>query len=897
MLNAVAGTIGANNYPTNVTVNSIGTNTISSLEIKNGSSLTATNGTALASNITFTWASGNLGALKVDVGATLTIGDRFDNEGSLTIGRITGSADINNGGYLDLTGTVKLNGATSTAGSGLVYLGQHSSTYSGYSYGDISGGGLINVNNTIDGAGVVTLDTLDNQAGGTINANQGSYYLELEISSTFTNEGEINAAADSTLQLGKDGGTESLTETGATTIQGGADLALAGNYTISGGGSIDFKGAGAKIVSDGKAATFHNDSTINADTSGRIGDSNLTFDNAGKVYASGAGVTLTINTGSNVVTNAEVSLLQAEDDAILSLTSNVDNQGVINAGSSSSTGTVQVGQDGGAGSMTNDEAVQVFAQSDLAIRGNYAIGGSGAVYLKGAGSGITSDGKAATLTNNGDIVGEGQIGDEGVLSSNDLTLDNEGAIDAAVSGVKLKLDTGSNTIENNSVLEATGGGLLVILSEVANIGTISAGGTTPGTSSVTSGTVELGQSGVTNVMENSGGIGIYAGSDLAIRGNYTIEGSAQIDFKGAGAEITSDGGAPATFVNDTVIYAGFSGQIGDTGIETTNDLTFDNNGTVLATGAGVTVKLKTGDDTIEDGNGTLEAKSGATLAIRSDVDTGSTGADGGTIVADTGSTVSLTTTVSDNISGPSSTGEVNIAGGTFEMLAGSSVTVPVVFTDGGTLEETGVTTTVNVSGSGGTIDLSDGSKVAVTGGPDTIDFLSGAGNVAKLYNTGANTDTVSGSNGKVVLSAANLSLSGSDDLIKSGDENNVAVTSGANDTLDIGFSDNITDGGSTTLFSIDDNVGTLTIHNFAADPTGIIDFLSGVGGFVNRADALAPDNERRTRRQHTVAGRDRRRLDRIAQRPPDGAVEEQFHDWLTACRHAPLGVKTNPLVG
>ncbi len=65
-------------------------------------------------------------------------------------------------------------------------------------------------------------------------------------------------------------------------------------------------------------------------------------------------------------------------------------------------------------------------------------------------------------------------------------------------------------------------------------------------------------------MTNTGAVAIYGGSDLAISGAYTITpGSGTLYFKGAGADITSDGPAPATFTNASTIEALASGQIGD----------------------------------------------------------------------------------------------------------------------------------------------------------------------------------------------------------------------------------------------------------------------------------------------------------------------------------------------
>ena len=88
----------------------------------------------------------------------------------------------------------------------------------------------------------------------------------LQISAaTFTNEGTITAEASATLYLGHDGVTETLVNSNEIALDSSADLAISGNYTVSGTGYIGFKGAGGEITSDGSGpATFTNESTIYA---------------------------------------------------------------------------------------------------------------------------------------------------------------------------------------------------------------------------------------------------------------------------------------------------------------------------------------------------------------------------------------------------------------------------------------------------------------------------------------------------------------------------------------------------------------------------------------------------------------------------------------------------------
>ena len=229
--------------------------------------------------------------------------------------------------------------------------------------------------------------------------------------------------------------------------------------------------------------------------------------------------------------------------------------------------------------MTNTGTIDVTG--DLAISGDYTIAGSGAIDLKGSGAEITSDGNAAaTFANDNaiEVTASGKIGDAGVFATNDLTFDNNGAVTASGAFTTLTINTGANTVVNNGVLQAELGATVAILSNVTNQKNIEAGSST--SSTTTTGTIDLGVDGGTRSMANTYSINIDAGSDLAISGNYTVTapkaGYGEINFKGAGGEITSDGKGPATFTNANAIDAFYSGQIGDVGKFASNDLTFVN---------------------------------------------------------------------------------------------------------------------------------------------------------------------------------------------------------------------------------------------------------------------------------------------------------------------------------
>ena len=139
----------------------------------------------------------------VDTGSALEIGDAFDNVGAVGVGKGAGGSG---GGLLYLADPVTLNGG------GTLTLGVTSSG-SGFNYGDIedapgtSGDGLINVNNTITGGGTISVDSFDNQSGGTVEASQsGGYSLKI-TAATFTNEGVLEAESGATLAINSNVGT------------------------------------------------------------------------------------------------------------------------------------------------------------------------------------------------------------------------------------------------------------------------------------------------------------------------------------------------------------------------------------------------------------------------------------------------------------------------------------------------------------------------------------------------------------------------------------------------------------------------------------------------------------------------------------------------------------------
>ena len=233
----------------------------------------------LGATANMTGAVDNSGSINVGVGASLSLSGVVQNTGTITIGaQFTNTATF---------GEVTLNGATTLDGGGAIGLGQitisfssdiavgpggpgpvHGHPVANVSTGRIYGGDALVNDDAISGAGIISVGSLDNRASGSIGASIGGYSLLLQ-SSTISNEGELFADAQTTLELGLLSSTTELANSGQINIAAGADLVIEGNTSAAEFGSINFNGAGAALVSAGLGPTgFANQ---NADCRDRLG--------------------------------------------------------------------------------------------------------------------------------------------------------------------------------------------------------------------------------------------------------------------------------------------------------------------------------------------------------------------------------------------------------------------------------------------------------------------------------------------------------------------------------------------------------------------------------------------------------------------------------------------------
>jgi hypothetical protein len=385
------------------------------------------------------------GTLTVAQGATLTADDAagnsitgaaFANQGVTAIGNGDGLALA---GSITNSGEIQLNSAGAGAdlfvgSAGVILSGGGSVVLSDNAFNQVRGynapAALTNADNTISGAGRLGgyQLSLDNQAGGVIDATGDTSALTLEVgtSLTATNEGLIESTQAGGLviestSLANTGRVEALGP-GALTIQT-ASVANGAGGTVSAasGAHISLKGGGGIA---GGLLSIAKGATLTADSAYSNFISVTTFDNAGSVVVG--------------------------DGDGLTLEGAIANTGVISVNGAGHATTLQVG-----------------------MAGVTLTGGGQVTFSSNSQNTLVGETAASTLTNVDNHISGG-----GLLGDGLLTLVNEaGGVISGSGAVALTLDTGANTIVNGGLIEADKGNLTV-KSAVANTGALYAYGAT-----------------------------------------------------------------------------------------------------------------------------------------------------------------------------------------------------------------------------------------------------------------------------------------------------------------------------------------------------------------------------------------------------------------------------------
>ena len=846
--NGASGAASASSF-LNVVVNSLAVNSRSALTIDFGSTFTATDGSVLSPSDSAFLGVGNAGVIKVENNSTLRLGDAFFNSGAIDIGA-SSLADF---------GTLNLIGVVTLIGGGTVNLGAQQGAAG--TLGDVTGNGLVNAGNTIAGAGTFALNTLDNQTGGVILADQQfSDDLIFDVAH-MSNEGQFQIASYAGLQLGEDGQTLAMTNAGRIeigfeggTAGAGAELLIAGDFTVSGPGALDLMGQNAGIASDGSPSAFVNAGAILATQTSQIGDANLgyddlTFINSGTTTATGAGVVLTLDTGG--VTIGDGGVLEALAGATLAINSAVN----LSGASAAVAGQIVAGA-GGTVDLSANVGNSAYASS---------IAG-GAIVDAGGVLNILSSVVAAPVT----VYGASGATAGGVVntqSGGSVT----GPVAFATAGAALNLVDqttpttvngagGQITLSSAAVVVNGGGNVISVVGGAGNAATVA--GNFGGQADLFNGsfsTVSLLANALLNVTGGGDIVTAAAGSVLVVNGagntvlavNDTVTlggnfGGAANIVTGSGAEIAILPSAVATVnsANDVIVAA--AGAVvsvtgaGDTIQESAATLTLGaNTGAAdvvngssahLSLLASALATVNGDDDAIVAAAGAAFTVNGAGDTVQASHDTITFGGDPGVDDAVIGSFDSLTLLAGADVVVSGSDDSIFAASGALFSITGNGNTIQAADDILSVGNGSGAANVVNATSA--TISLTAGSHTYVNGGGDTVAFAAGAKSILNLTGGG---DNVQAAGEKIYLSGMN----GVADAV-TGAGNRIIAVAGA--SLDVVGANNYVHLGAGASVGVTGINERLVGAGFTVAPTDGADFWIGGTGLAGAADVVNGSN-------------------------------------------------------
>ena len=733
------------------------------LETSGGGVIEAVNGTNTLLNVTF-----DGGILQVDSGATVDLSG--------------GSSGI----------ALVVDGTVTFQGGGTVEL-----DFTSYKIVAGAGGGTLDNQTTIEGAGQIGnndgLLALNNQAGGTIDADLSGQQIVLDTGNTVTNAGTLEAMNCGTLQVDDavdNSGTIEALDCGTIVLAGGGSNS--GTITATGGGAVTIDndnnssifnsnmiqaGAGGTItINNTNDSGVWNSGTLEALTGGTLDivDTNDNIKNTGTIEADGGTINITHDHSS--VTN--LNLVEAINGGTINIT-NVNNvSGGGNAGiEKADGGTINV--HGGAANLSggtleamNGGTFDIFSGGLSNASGGTVKAASGGTFTVSGGLSNASGGTIEALTGGSLNVDGGTVQNSGLieaLSCGIVTFDDGATIHNATGATIEALcggtvDFDGVTVDNfGGIIAACGHDAVVNLSDATiNGGTLETGDcgiieTVCGTSTLDGVTISDG----TFIQANSGTFLDLEGT-TTLNGTVTFEGGGTFVLDPGTASIVGGSGGGTLDIATGATLAG-SGDIGNCG---TTALALTNSGTIDANVSGKTLDIDTGQTVINAG--TLEATNGGTLEIDDDIDNCR-----GTIAALTCGTINLKGSTVYNRNG-----SIEADGfGAAIMLAGA-------FIIGGTLETSAQGIIETVADSGNTtfdgvtiaacsnVQVSDDTTLTLQ---DTIDCN------ATVTNDGTIT-LAQGCHSSLIING-NITLAGSGTVVLSGDTDSIVGTGEGKNTL------------------------------------------------------------------------------------------------------------------
>ncbi len=571
------------------------------------------------------------GLLTTTTGGSIQAADRGSSLDGITKGAVTnmGLIQVNSGQLLNLVGTIVNTTTMAMAGTGntgstVLRIAGHAARLEGGGrvsmsnnsnnliYGANENFQLINVNNTIAGAGQIGTGRsmfLVNQAGGTIRADLKTALILNTDGNVVTNAGTMEA-------------------TGTTAHNGG--LVLQNTAFNNAGGTIQAVGANAHVDLQGA------------------------YLEGGTLTTSAGGIIRTVPNSTSTLDGITAGTLSNKGNFLISDTSTLGLVGTI-----ANTGTITQG------------AFSANSNTDVRILGPIAtLTGNGKWNMSdNPNNRVFGNNATFQLINQGNTIsGAGQFGTGGMEFVN-----NAGSIITTGTNA-LVVHLGSGNGVNNATMIGQGAGGMVLASGIfTNNGTMTASDGSAITFQPGATNTNLAQGDLVGGTWRA--IAAGHGATLSLTGGPIVTNAATILLQGAGSVIqagNATGGTPYTRLEDSLTTVATGGQLqvlGSRGYASTLDLgiagtvqvqggTFDTKSLTVAN-AGVLVGLGTVQDTVANA-GLINAKGGS-LTITENV----TGA--GKLQVDTGATLNLT--------GSANTAASVLANGTVSLGAGDRLVV------------------------------------------------------------------------------------------------------------------------------------------------------------------------------------------------------------------------------
>ncbi len=552
----------------------------------------------------------------------------------------------------------------------------------------------------------------------------------------------------------------------------------------------------------------------------------MDFDTTSGAAGSGLSIGGYLGNQGDIIVGVSGGSLSAADQV---KAATLNNAGVITlAGHSGAMAILDV-----VGSAVNNGTINIGQNGEAIFGGSLsAVGGSEEIELSSGGVLSLEDGTT------GEVIAD---------SGGTIDLAPAAAVDAAltISGASTVDVTSDGNILDGAISNGTGGAGALVVTGGGGLA-LERDDTYTGGTTVNDAVLAI----IAGDNLGSGGLTLEGGAGFLLAGNFTLANA--ISVSGASDFATSTG--------DTVTISGVISNGG----ASTGGMAVSGAGTLVLAGAntfsnGTTVDsgatLSVSNNSAL-GSGAVTLDSSATLAL-----TGSSLTLTGAFSQGAGSTTTIATGDSLTLSGGASlsgttsgAGTLALDGGTTTIAGGSSVSVPIEFTAGETLELLGIAS-VKVSGSNGAITAVSGDTITLTGG--TGDTITGTGFTVNASSgtgvmVGGNTatgplDVVSGSNVTVgVETNSHVQVTGSNDTVTiASGAASVLVVNGSNDAITAASGDavNLKTGTGDTItgtgFTVNASSGTgVTVGgNTKSGPLDVVDGSSATVGVETNSHA------------------------------------------------------------